>query len=130
MIGCENLCLICRKSAKFFVHDKFTHFSRLIFLNARFLFKLVAQICTYVAEAFFPPQLIFCYWFHKYAIISPKIFKFSIFCHWLMKNGTFLQCYLFIYFKCVICYLHVQLLCLKSVKFTSLCDLFSEFFRE
>ena len=59
VIGCENIHLIRWKSTKFYVHAKFTHFSWLIFLSAWFSFKLVSQICTYCAKAFFFPVWFF-----------------------------------------------------------------------
>ena len=81
-------------------------FSRSIFFPANFL------KCTFF----------FCNCFRKYTIISPTNFKFCPFSLLVVEKWDF---FVVDFFKCVICYVNMQLLHLKCVKFASLHDLFS-----
>ena len=141
-IGGENICLLRRKSAKFALSfgngcvntfdlpksDKLTHFSRLIFEMYDFCLNWLREYTPILPKHFFFLfQLIF--WntqFFVIAFANTQLFRqqssnFVLFHYWLLKKWDF---FIVDFFKCVICYVNIQLFHLKFVKFASLHDLF------
>ena len=122
-IGSVKIWLLHQKAAKF------THFFHCWFfekqgfcLNLQCKYTFILPKYIYFFSSWFFEMPNFLQFFHKYAIILPKIFKF----HTFFSNS----CWKMEFFHSIVYYVNVQLFWLKSVKFVLYVINFHYFFAD